>query len=253
MELNYKKYGDSGKVLLIIHGIFGSLDNWHTVAKELSEHYQIYTLDMRNHGHSPHHPEMSIKIMAQDVFNFCTAHQLQNINLVGHSMGGKVAMQFANEYQSSLEKLVVVDIAPKSYKAGHYPYFKAYEEIDLNKITNRKELDQVFSEYEPNFGVRQFLMKNIVSNGEGGYHLKINLEGIKNGYQNIIDGLSLNKVEAPTQFIYGEKSNYITIEDQEIMKSIFSNVQFDMVANSGHWVHAENKDEFIAKLIQFIS
>lgn len=252
MRLNYKEYGNSGGVIVIVHGIFGSLDNWHTVAKELSEKYHVFTLDMRNHGYSPHSSEMGLGIMAEDILTFLEDKNLININLVGHSMGGKVVMKFAEKYPSFLNRLVVVDIAPKSYKAGHTPYFKAYREIDLKVIDNRKALDEAFSEYEKNFGVRQFLMKNIV-NKEGGYQLKINVEAIENGYDEIIGGINLQKIDIPTLFIAGANSNYIQESDHDDIKQAFSNVSFVSVSNSGHWVHAENRAGFVEELQNFIN
>jgi esterase len=253
MQLNHKKYGETGNTIIIIHGIFGSLDNWHTVAKELGESFQVYTLDMRNHGYSPHSDEMSIDLMVQDVKEFCTELNLFSINLVGHSMGGKVAMAFADLHPQLLSKLIVVDIAPKAYKAGHNPYFKAYEEIDLTNISNRNELDDAFLPYEENVGVRLFLMKNIVSNGNGGYELKINVAGIKNGYDEIIGAINLNTIATPTLFIKGEKSNYILEEDDPLIGAHFTNYKITSVPHAGHWVHAENKDGFIAVTTQFLA
>jgi len=252
MQLNYKNYGETGPIIVIIHGIFGSLDNWHTVAKELGKSYQVYTLDMRNHGHSPHSDEMSIQLMVEDVVSFCATKSLDRINLIGHSMGGKVAMALADGYTGLLDKLIIVDIAPKDYKAGHNPYFKAYEEIDLSGVKNRKELDAAFLEYEAHFGVRQFLMKNVVSNSKGGYQLKIHVQGIKNGYEEIIGGLDLGMIETPTLFIKGANSNYIKDEDTPLLNEYFSDYEMESIANSGHWVHAENKDGFIEVLLKFI-
>ena len=251
MRLNFKKYGESGKVICIIHGIFGSLDNWHTVAKELSKEYIVYTLDMRNHGYSPHSDEMSVELMAKDIQLFFEEQGLSKVHLLGHSMGGKVAMYFADKFHQYLASLIVVDIAPKDYKAGHHPYFRAYEEIDLSSVKNRKELDQAFSEYESNLGVRQFLMKNIV-NKEGGYHLKINVSGIKKGYDEIIAGLDLGKIEVPTLFVAGANSNYITEEDRPTIESHFQNVDFVSIPNTGHWVHAENRSAFVQRVMEFL-
>lgn len=252
MQLNHKKYGDSGPNLVIIHGIFGSLDNWHTVALELGTHFQVNTLDMRNHGRSPHSNDMSIALMVEDVLNFCEACDLDEIHLIGHSMGGKVAMAFAQTHPELLAKLIVVDIAPKTYKAAHLPYFEGYENIQLDSIRNRKELDAAFMEYEDNFAVRQFLMKNIVSNGAGGYQVKINVQGIKNGYEEIVGALALGTINTRTLFIKGANSNYISKQDETQIGRHFSDYRIESIANSGHWVHAENRTDFIQTLEQFI-
>lgn len=252
MQLNFKKYGEKGPNLVIIHGIFGSLDNWHTVAQELGTRHQVYTLDMRNHGRSPHSNAMSIKLMVEDVKKFCENCDLDQIYLIGHSMGGKVAMAFAQTYPELLEKLIVVDIAPKTYKAAHHPYFDAYKTIDLSKINNRKELDAAFMPYEKNFAVRQFLMKNIVSNGTGSYQLKINVQGIQNGYEEIVGSLTLGTIHTPTLFIKGANSNYITAQDESQISRHFSDYHIQSIPNSGHWVHAENRIDFIKALDEFI-
>jgi len=251
VDLHYKQYGTQGEVIVILHGIFGSLDNWHTVAQILSKQYRVYSLDLRNHGHSPHTDEMSISLMADDVVHFFEKTGLKNISLIGHSMGGKVAMKIAMQSPQYLKNLIVVDIAPKAYKAGHTPYFEAYQQILLDKISNRKELDHAFIKYEKNEGVRLFLMKNIVSNNEGGYKLKINIQGIKNGYEDVIGKLELEKISIPTLFIKGAKSNYILEEDMAAIKQHFNNVQFASIANAGHWVHAENRDDFITAVEEF--
>lgn len=252
MNLHYKEYGQEGQVILIVHGIFGSLDNWHTVAKQLGERYHVFTLDMRNHGYSPHSDEMSLSLMAEDIKEFIRNKNLENICLLGHSMGGKVAMKFTESNPNLLEKLIVVDIAPKSYKAGHQPYFRAYREIDLTVIESRKALDEAFTKYEKNFGVRQFLMKNIVSK-EGGYKLKINIDGIERGYNEIVGSINLEQIDLPTLFIAGAKSNYIQEEDYKSINGIFSNVHFNEIPHAGHWVHAENKEDFVEAVIQFMN
>jgi len=251
VDLHYKKYGSQGEVIVILHGIFGSLDNWHTVAQILSNQYIVYSLDLRNHGQSPQSEEMSIALMAEDVVHFFSKNSLKNISLIGHSMGGKVAMKIALENPSYLKNLIVVDIAPKAYIAGHNPYFEAYAQIPFAKIGNRKELDEAFLPYEKNEGVRLFLMKNLVSNGEGGYKLKINIQGIKNGYEDVIGKLELQNIDTPTLFIKGAKSNYVSDDDIALIKTHFTNVEFASIANAGHWVHAENRDGFIDTVQKF--
>ncbi len=253
LDLFFKKYGDIGEPIVIVHGIFGSLDNWHTVAQMLSTHYQVYTLDMRNHGHSPHSSKMSIDLMVADILRFLRSQNLKKVSLIGHSMGGKVALRFSLMHPTLIKKLIVVDIAPKTYKAGHTPYFDAYKQIDLGNISNRKDLDAAFMQYEENEGVRLFLMKNVISNGNGAYMLKINVQGIENGYQDIIGAINLEKTTIPTLFIKGANSNYINQEDIEQIAQYFTNVKFESIANAGHWVHAENRDGFLAVVNNFLS
>ncbi len=253
MILNHKKYGDNGSCILIIHGIFGSLDNWHTVAQILGKSHQVYTLDMRNHGYSPHTDTMSFNEMAQDIKEFMTQQDLSKCVLMGHSMGGKVAMQFALNFPKSLEKLIVVDIAPKAYSAAHNPYFSAYKEISFSAINSRKELDEAFKHYETNDAVRLFLMKNIVSDGTGAYKLKINIVAIEKSYQEIVEALQLHQIDVPSLFIAGDRSSYIKKDDKISIQQYFSNVKFATIANAGHWVHAENNVDFVAAVNNFMS
>jgi esterase len=254
MELAYKQYGEDPNkpALVILHGLFGMLDNWQLQAKVYSEHFRVYTLDQRNHGRSPHHHEMNYDAMAQDLADFCKLHGLENIILMGHSMGGKTAMQVAVNHPEILSKLIVADIAPKAYKAAHNKYFDAFKSIDFSAMETRKEAEDAFAKFESNAGVRLFLLKNL-QKAEKGYELKCNLQAIEKAYPTISGSIDISyPISIPTLFIKGENSNYIQSEDEYDIEQKFSNVEFKTVSKAGHWLHAENPEEFIHKTLEFL-
>lgn len=254
MKLFYKQYGQEGKPLFILHGIFGMLDNWHNIAKQLSEQgFMVFTIDARNHGQSPHNDEMSYQLMAEDVIELADDLGFETFILMGHSMGGKTAMWTANQFGDRLEKLILVDIAPKTYKAGHLTYFDAFEQIPWNTLSSRKEIDEALMEYENNMGVRLFLAKNIDRNENGSFSVKCNIKAIKKAYNEIISELHFDSIfNQPTFFLLGENSRYLKEEDKPSILQYFPSSVFVNVSNAGHWVHADNPKEFLEKLIGFI-
>lgn len=254
MKLFYKQYGENGPAIIILHGIFGMLDNWHNVARKLSEHYTVYTLDARNHGQSPHTDEMSYQAMAEDVIEFADTHQLSDFILVGHSMGGKTAMWTASQFPDRISKLVLVDIAPKKYKPGHDQYFKAFENIPWTDMQSRKEIDEALQQYEPEAGVRLFLAKNVERLDEGGFAVKSNIAALKEAYTEIIDKLNFTKVyQGPVLFILGAKSHYLDEADKPYIEQFFPKAKYVTVPNAGHWVHADNPTGFIQTLENFLA
>ena len=160
MQLYFKKYGTEGKILIILHGLFGMSDNWHNIARKLSETNIVFTLDQRNHGQSPHSPVMNYSVMADDIWEFMKSENIVEAILIGHSMGGKTAMAFADKYPAKTEKLIVVDIAPKAYKPGHIIYFDAMKTIDF-KATGRKEIENQLAKRIADKGEMLFLLKNM--------------------------------------------------------------------------------------------
>ncbi len=253
MELAYKQYGQSGSPkLLILHGLFGMLDNWHMQAQRFANHFEVFTLDLRNHGRSPHCNEMDYTLMAQDVADFCSAHGLTNIHLLGHSMGGKTAMQFAVDHPQLLSSLLIADIAPKAYSPAHVKYFEAFRAIPFQDITSRKEADEAFAKYENNPAIRLFLLKNL-EKAENGYRLKFNLEGIFNAYKTISGEVSIPyPIQIPTLFLKGALSNYINESDEWDISQQFVNAKFVTIPAAGHWLHAENPDAFFEACMAFL-
>jgi pimeloyl-ACP methyl ester carboxylesterase len=249
MQLNYKKYGESGGAVLILHGLLGSLDNWQTVARHISQKFQVYAIDLRNHGRSPHDNEdMDYGVMADDILEFCEQQQLNKIILIGHSMGGKVAMLFALEHPSVIEKLIVVDIAPVFYEVGHEDILSAMEDAPIHTATEREEVDAFLETRIPEYGMRQFVLKNL-SRTDKGFEWKCNLPVIIKSNRALMEFPQINKnFSGSTFFIKGEQSDYITDERWSVARQFFPNAQLLTVHSSGHWVHAENPLEFMQVL-----
>ena len=252
MKLSYQEIGE-GDPIIILHGLFGSSDNWLSIAKELSDNYKIYLVDLRNHGDSPHAEEFTYAAMAEDIAELVEQHQIKEPIVVGHSMGGKTAMHFAVEHPELLKKLVVVDIAPRYYPPHHQTILAGLKAIDVENLKSRKEADNVLSQHVNELGVRQFLLKNLGRNKEGGYEWKMNLPVIDEKIENVGEALGEDKsFDKPTLFINGTTSNYIKKEDEEMIRKIFPSARIQPIAGAGHWVHAEKPGEFLSVLQSFI-
>jgi len=252
MNLNFKTFGQ-GPPLIILHGLFGTLDNWQTLAKRWAEHYSVYLLDLRNHGKSPHADEMNYTIMAEDVRLFMESQWIYEAIVLGHSMGGKVAMELALHHPDMVRQLLVVDIAPKSYPGGHEGIFAALLALDLSQINDRKEAEVQLREHIPEQGVRQFLLKNLSREKEGGYRWKMNLPIIHQFYQEILGNVyQEGQYEGPTLFIRGGQSRYIADEDMDVIHQLFPAATLKTVPQAGHWVHAEAPDDLHAFVLAFL-
>lgn len=250
-KLNFKKIG-KGKPIIIMHGVFGSLDNWLTVGKKLADNFTVYLLDLRNHGDSFHDKEFTYEAMANDLRNFIETEKIESPVVIGHSMGGKVAMKFAVTWPALYEKIIVVDIAPRAYPPHHQQILKGLKSIDVTSLQSRKDADDQLSEYIAELGIRQFLLKNLTREGNG-FKWKINLPVIEANIENIGEGLEEQLAsDKPTLFIRGEKSDYITNQDNISIVSFFPNSEIKTVKNAGHWVHAENPEELIQYVEEFI-
>ena len=244
MPLNYKQFGKEYKTLVILHGLMGSLDNWQTLAKRWSEHFPVFIVDLRNHGKSFHSDDFSLELMVEDVREFCEEQELDEINLLGHSMGGKVAMLFALKYPDLVDKLIVADIAPKSYHGHHDMIFEAMQTLPIEKINSRSEADEHLSEFIPQPSLRGFILKNLTRDKDSSsYKWKLNLESIIANYDNILTfedhGRQFDK---PVLFLKGERSDYIQNDELEDYKRIFPLAALKTVEDSGHWLHAENPE-----------
>ena len=252
MELFYRHLG-KGKPLIILHGLFGSSDNWMTIARALSEKYQLFILDQRNHGQSFHSEEFNYKVMVADLMNFIKMHSIINPYIMGHSMGGKVGMQFAVRNPDFLDKLVVVDIAPKTYEVHHDVILEGLQSINIDSLKSRSEADKALAAYVPQVLVRNFLLKNLARNPEGTYRWKINLKVIAENIEGIAEGLDENfAFYKPALFIDGEKSTYINKDDLKLIDKIFPDNQVITVGDAGHWVHAEKTEKFLDIVKKFL-
>ncbi len=252
MELNYKTFGE-GKPLVILHGLFGSLDNWLTLGKEFSEFRKVYLVDQRNHGQSPHSDEFSYEAMARDLKEFLEQHEISEPAILGHSMGGKTAMTYAVTYPGDWERLIVVDIAPKTYRVHHQEIIDALNKLDVSSLETRGEAEEALSGEIKDEGERLFLLKNLKRNREGGFSWKMNLDAIEKNIEEIGQGLETRQAtEKPVLFIRGEKSRYIKDEDFILINQHFPNARIETVSGAGHWVHAEKPEELFGLVKDFL-
>jgi esterase len=254
LALNNKTFGQ-GDPLIILHGLFGTLDNWQTLGRQISEQYMVYLIDQRNHGRSPHTDAMDYEMMANDLHYFLEDNWIFRANILGHSMGGKTAMQFALQYPDMVNKLIIVDIAPKEYVGGHQPIFDALFSLDLNNIEARKEADLQLQQQVKDYGVRQFLLKNLARDkASGGFRWKMNLPVIYKHYQDILAPPELiSPFEGKVLFIRGGRSGYIADEDFMEIYYWFPNARIETIPKAGHWVHAEAPNLLLNMVMDFLA
>lgn len=253
MKLNFKHYGTGGTPLLILHGLLGSLENWHTIARELSEMGVVFTLDLRNHGRSPHSDVFTYEAMAADVLEFLDDQEIDSAVLLGHSMGGKVAMWAAGTYPERVQKLISADMGVKRYFGEHDEILETLQRFPIDKIQSRKEADVVMSQRISDFSVRQFLLKNLVRKPEGGFSWRINLPIILKNYENLLLPLPDSlRFEKPALFIRGERSPYIREEDIPGIRRHFPRAEIRTIPGAGHWLHAEAPAEFVRLVKEFL-
>jgi pimeloyl-ACP methyl ester carboxylesterase len=251
MLLHYKSFGE-GKPLIILHGFLGSLDNWQSIAKELAANYQVFILDVRNHGKSFHDNKHDYPSMEEDIYYFIDHLGLSEVTLLGHSMGGKIAMSFALKYSLLVSNLIVVDIAPKIYQPGHEDILHALSKVNPKELKSRQEAVDIISTYIYDPLVVQFLLKNLDRLGDGSFGWKMNLPVLIDQYKEMLDFPSKGLFEGPTLFLKGEKSDYILPSDEPIMHQYFPKAKIVSVKNAGHWVHAENLVDFISETSIFL-
>lgn len=243
-----------GQPFLFLHGFLGMSDNWKTLGTKFSEEgYQVHLIDQRNHGRSEHTQEMSYELMARDIYEYCEHHNLSNIILLGHSMGGKTAMQLAGDYPNLVEKLIVVDISPKYYSPHHQDILEGLTELDKKKLTSRGEAEDFLSEYIKDTGTRLFLLKNLYWKTKEHLSLRLNLEVLKDNVENIGAALPAGlRFQKETLFIKGGRSNYIKEEDEARISLHFPNSKIVVIEKAGHWVHAEKMKEFYEQVEAFL-
>lgn len=250
MKLHYREVGE-GKPLVILHGLFGSSDNWQTHGKRLSEFFRVIMVDLRNHGHSDWSDDFSYPIMVEDLKELFDDLSLSNVLLLGHSMGGKAAMLFAQTYPQYLEKLMVADMGVKSYPPHHQHILEGINTLDLSKISNRSEADLHLKQHVSSEGVRQFLLKNIYWVEKGVMGWRMNVKVLEREMPEILSALEAKECFVETLFLRGELSNYILDEDISTIEEVFPDSEFVTIKQAGHWLHAENPDDFIDAVLGF--
>ncbi|TAF73600.1 MAG: alpha/beta fold hydrolase [Bacteroidetes bacterium] len=253
MHLYFRKLG-TGKPIVILHGLFGSSDNWLTVSKAFSEKYEVFLIDLRNHGQSPHTESHTYEEMAEDLVQFLVQNNLEKIILIGHSMGGKTAMAFAQKYPQKIEKLIIVDISPRYYPPHHQRELDALHSLDLSKLQNRQEADEIMAKSIPELGVRQFLLKNLYRTEDGIFKWRMNLPVLTTQINRIgEESLKNSSISVPTLFLRGENSNYISENDIKLIQTIFTNAQTTTILNAGHWIQAEQPKAFQDVVFNFLA
>ncbi len=250
MKLHHRILGE-GKPMIILHGLFGFSDNWQTHAKKLAEYYQVILVDLRNHGHSDWSDDFSYELMAEDVYELCKDLELEDIILVGHSMGGKVAMHFAQRFEELLEKLVVVDIGMKEYPMHHQHILAGIHAVQLENIKTRRIAEEQMSVHIDSEGVKQFLLKNLYWKEKGRLAWRMNVAVLEQEMPSILAKVPEMEINTPTLFIRGEMSNYILDEDLEDIENSFIDMELVTIEEAGHWVHAEAPQLFLDSLLSF--
>ena len=252
MKLHYRTMG-GGQPIIILHGVFGTSDNWQTFAKQLADRYQIFLPDQRNHGLSPHDDAFDYHVMSEDILEFIEEHKLKNPIILGHSMGGKVAMFFATKYPDQFEKMIVVDIAPRAYPVHHQKILEALGAVRINEIGSRKEAEDQMKPYIADFGIRQFLLKNLKREDNDTFTWKLNLPVIRKNIERIGEAVDDSRaVEKPVLFVGGEKSEYIRKDDHPLIARIFPQSRIVTIPGAGHWIHAEQPALLLGEVVRFL-
>lgn len=253
MNLFFRHFGE-GPSLIILHGLYGMSDNWVTLARQMAEKFEVFIPDMRNHGQSPQSPTHSYPAMAEDVLEFMTEHNMEKPIILGHSMGGKVAMLFAMENPELIERLIVIDIAPKSYdlKNVHLDILKAMMSVDFNAIRTRADVEEIINRQITDPRIRLFIQKNLFRRERNTFGWRVNLQAIADNLDLIAEGPELVGVfEKPTLFVRGGLSDYILDEDFPMIRGFFPVSLIRTIENAGHWVHADVPKKLCSLLREF--
>jgi len=255
MPILHSKIIGEGKPLLILHGFLGMSDNWKTLGTKYAEKdYQVHLIDQRNHGKSFWSQDFNYDILAKDVVDYMRHNQLDKASIIGHSMGGKTAMQLACSYPEIVDRLIIVDIAPKFYPPHHQNIIDALNALTLDNIDSRSDADSELQKHLSEFGVRQFLLKNLYWAEKGKLNWRFNLKVLSQRMEEVGENIESGAIfQGATLFLKGDRSEYVAASDESSIKNHFPKARIETVANSGHWVHAENPIEFFDKSSVFLN
>jgi pimeloyl-ACP methyl ester carboxylesterase len=266
MDLFYRKLG-SGDPVVILHGLYGSADNWHSIARELASTYSVYLVDQRNHGNSPHHPEHDYNLLSNDLNEFIVKQHLNKPIIIGHSMGGKTALAYGLKYPDRVNKMIVVDISPLGYDNAHDPpgsisherIIRALMSIDPDLIISREDADNKLKQTIVSATVRQFLLKNLKRTPGGNFRWTLNLSALAENmpaiYASVIPEKNIDPDDFshfPLLFLKGALSGYIGQKDEEAIRHYFPWAEFIVISGAGHWVHAEQPGAFLKAVHNFL-
>ncbi len=252
MKLFYRTLGE-GPPLLVLHGLFGSSDNWQTHARVFAETHTVYLIDQRNHGHSPHAEEMNYDLMAHDLFELVAELGLRDVRIIGHSMGGKTIMRFAQQYGFLIDRMVVADMGMKAYPPHHDQVFQGLFAVDVKHCSSRKGAEERLSAFVSDQGTLQFLLKNLFWKEPGLLDWRFNLEVLFHEQSQLMAALPLERIDSPALFLTGGKSHYVTDFDHAFIRNLIPNVRFETMQNAGHWLHAEDPQAFIQHCLDYFN
>ncbi len=254
MALLHSNILGKGTPLLILHGFLGMSDNWKTLGSQYAEEgFEVHLLDQRNHGKSFHSEDFNYDLLAKDVYEYIQHHQLNEVIVIGHSMGGKTAMQLASSYPNAISKLLVADIAPKYYPPHHDEILNGLNALDLESIKSRTEADKQLAKHISNFGVRQFLLKNLYWETKEKLGFRFNLPVLSTKMEEVGENIGSTAIfQGPTLFLRGDRSEYVTLQDLPEIKRHFPLAELDTIEKAGHWLHAENPEAFYEKSMTFM-
>ena len=253
MKLYSKIYGDKGHDLIVIHGLFGMSDNWNSLGKQFAKYCKVHLIDLRNHGRSPHAEDFNYEVMSEDVLEYMEDHNIQKPILLGHSLGGKVAMKFAFTYPDKIEKLIVVDIAPRQYNTDfHKNLLSTLYKLPLVDFDKREDIDSVLSSTYEDKGMRLFLLKNLYRNEKKEFAWRFNIEVLLEKVSNIQEANFVKGIcNVPTHFIRGGNSDYINSADELLINKHFTDFSICTIEGVGHWLHAEKPERFYDEVMGF--
>ncbi|PCJ24872.1 MAG: alpha/beta hydrolase [SAR86 cluster bacterium] len=256
MLLNYRQYSKKGTPLLILHGLFGSLSNWGWHSKQLAEHFAVYGVDLRNHGDSFHDGELNYQLMANDVRQLMGSLKIESCYMIGHSMGGKVAMQLALNHPDLIEKLIVVDIAPVAYSVesgGHVNVMAGMNSLNFELIRNRADAEEKLGKFIQDESTRKFILTNLKRNENGRYQWRLNLPAIEDHYDELRGNLSIDSTfSKPVLFVKGALSDYIQAQYEKEILRLFPAARVKIIMQAGHWLHAEKPQAFQKVAMNFL-
>ena len=256
MQLNYKQYSEKGEPLLVLHGLFGSLSNWGAHCKKFADSFAVYGVDLRNHGESPHSDELNYQVMADDVRELMQHLKIDQCYMIGHSMGGKVAMQLALSHPELIRKLIVVDIAPAAYtnKAdGHARILEGMAALQLDQLRNRNDAETQLQAFIEDEATRKFILTNLTRSAEQGFSWRLNLDAIQKNYARLREKLEGDTpFTKPVLFVKGALSNYIHVKHEKEILRLFPAASVKIVMEAGHWVHSERPQVFQKIALDFL-
>ncbi len=252
MKLAFQSYGSAGEPVIVLHGLFGSRENWHSVCLKLGARFRVFALDQRNHGDSPHAMQMDYRLMAEDVREFLAANQINRAHLLGHSMGAKTAMQLALLYPAEVQSLISVDMAPRAYSPRHQEILNGLLSLKLESYQTRHDMEQNLAHWIPDLATRRFLLKNVRRSGNH-FCWRLGLKEIAANYSMLSRAVEGRPYEGSALFLCGVESDYLAEEDLPSIRRLFPKARLHAIPQAGHLVHVENPDVFLREVRSFLT